>query len=151
MLIITCMCYLPLSLILLQGWRKPKTRTLLPTSMSNDRSKLSSTKPTTPAKPTSLALGHEVLTEPLPSTSITPPPPRPSLHSANIASTAMSAVTTGLDLASPDHQLGHQMERLGSPKPDSINAPTSPLAKNSPTSPHSLKESVSKVKKVHLH
>ncbi|XP_011502751.1 PREDICTED: uncharacterized protein LOC105366119 [Ceratosolen solmsi marchali] len=136
-----------------KGWRKPKTRTVLPTSMSSDRGKLSTTKPTTPAKPTSLALSHELLAESLPSTSTSPPPPPSSLSTVNAVSTTTAAVMVGtdLDLGNPDHQFEHQIGRVDSPKPSSINAPTSPPTKNSPTSPHSLKEPVCKVKKVHLH
>lgn len=114
-----------------QGWRKPKTRTMLPPAMST---KIATPKQT-PPKTLSVA-PIEGLTpsaiEPLPSTSVSvsvspPPPPAPNSVSAT---------------QSPP------CDREATSPTQNVSSPQKTPAKNSPSPPHSLKETTGKVKKV---
>lgn len=127
-----------------QGWRKPKTRTLLPSSLSTERNKLQSTKPTTPtAKPT-LPSGHEPLAQQDP----TQPgsPVHQTTTQSSIEATTKSPERNDTTVSPQKTNGGAAGAGVGANL--SATSPTS-ANKNSPSSPKSLKDSVSKVKKVH--
>ncbi|XP_031777781.1 serine-rich adhesin for platelets isoform X11 [Nasonia vitripennis] len=132
-----------------KGWRKPKTRTLLPsgtsssaTANNNNNNKTSvvssvSVKPATPAKPpTSLSLVIEPLTA----------EPTQPVQQQQVSSNSPATGTALSEVTSPEQQQQQPGVGAGSPL-DKAQATTSPIAKNSPSSPRSLKEPVSKVKK----
>ncbi|XP_031777773.1 serine-rich adhesin for platelets isoform X3 [Nasonia vitripennis] len=131
-----------------KGWRKPKTRTLLPsgtsssaTANNNNNNKTSvvssvSVKPATPAKPpTSLSLVIEPLTA----------EPTQPVQQQQVSSNSPATGTALSEVTSPEQQQQQPGVGAGSPL-DKAQATTSPIAKNSPSSPRSLKEPVSKDK-----
>lgn len=128
-----------------QGWRKPKTRTLLPSSLSTERTKLQSTKPTTPtAKPTLVASGLEPVSQQDPTQPTSPA--NQTTTKSSLDATAKSP-ERGEPVGSPQKTNGGAAGAGGGANLAAIS-PTS-ASKNSPSSPKSLKDSVSKVKKVH--
>ncbi|XP_046747166.1 uncharacterized protein LOC124411788 isoform X1 [Diprion similis] len=111
-----------------KGWRKPKTRTMLP-PMST---KIATPKQTPPKTLSVAPLDALPPSEPLPSTSVSvsvspPPPPLPA--------TTVSATQ------SPP------CDREATSPTQTASSPQKTPAKNSPSPPHSLKESSGKVKK----
>ncbi|XP_046622497.1 uncharacterized protein LOC124306192 isoform X11 [Neodiprion virginianus] len=111
-----------------RGWRKPKTRTMLP-PMST---KIATPKQTPPKTLSVAPLDALPPSEPLPSTSVSvsvspPPPPTPA--------TTVSATQ------SPP------CDREATSPTQTASSPQKIPAKNSPSPPHSLKESSGKVKK----
>ncbi|XP_020709262.2 uncharacterized protein LOC105687945 isoform X10 [Athalia rosae] len=103
-----------------KGWRKPKTRTMLPTMST----KIATPKQTPPKTLSVAPLEALTPSEPLPSTSVSVSPP-PSVSATQ---------------SSP-------CDREATSPTQTVSSPQKTPAKNSPSPPHSLKESNGKVKK----
>ncbi|KAJ8667442.1 hypothetical protein QAD02_009105, partial [Eretmocerus hayati] len=146
-----------------KGWRKPRTRTLLPSttttisSKASERGKLinssgvtptaassttttSSNSATTPLKPNSLALHESLVSSGLggsnePSTSSGSPPQQPQQQQQGLDATSSGSEAK---LSSPPATKNGIGIQIGAGQTSAGTSP--PNAKNSPSTPHSLKD-----------